>query len=183
MSQKLFKKSLLVQISVCCWPRIVVKIDPKRSCFTFGPPLPARNTSKVASGLLLGCSWAASWQLLGPAWPPFRLHLEPPARLLGSTWGPWGAFGRHLGASWAPLGLHLGPLGASWANLGPCGRQMASKCTPTGRQMYAKWTPSWTATTAANFNALLKNAATAAKSHRTPCQQYFLSPDGDTMQH
>ena len=50
MSQNLFKKSLFEQISVCCWPRIVVKIDPKRSFFTFGPPLAARNTSKVASG-------------------------------------------------------------------------------------------------------------------------------------
>ena len=50
MSQHLFNKSLFEQISVCCWPRIVVKIEPKRSFFTFGPPLPARNTSKVASG-------------------------------------------------------------------------------------------------------------------------------------
>ena len=50
MSQHLFKKTLLVPISVCCWPRLLVKIAPNRSCFTFGRPLPARNTSKVASG-------------------------------------------------------------------------------------------------------------------------------------
>ena len=50
MSQNLFQKSLFERTSVCCWPRIVVKIAPNRSCFTFGPPLPARNTSKVASG-------------------------------------------------------------------------------------------------------------------------------------
>ena len=50
MSQNLFKNSLFEQTSVCCWPSIVVKIDPKRSFCTVGPPLPARNTSKVASG-------------------------------------------------------------------------------------------------------------------------------------
>ena len=91
--------------------------------------------------VLSKCSWAASWQLLGPAWAPFELHLEALARLLGSTWGPWGAFGRHLGASWAPLGLHLGLLGASWANLGPSGRQMGSKWTPIGLQLGANWAP------------------------------------------
>ena len=80
MSQNLFKKSLFEPISVCCWPRIVVKIDPKPSFFTFGPPLPARNTSKVASGLLLGCSWAApgcSWAAPGCSWAP-----------PGSSWAP-----------------------------------------------------------------------------------------------
>ena len=50
MSQNFFKKSLFEPITVCCWPTILVKIAPNRSCFTFGPPLPARNTSKVASG-------------------------------------------------------------------------------------------------------------------------------------
>ena len=50
MSQNLFKNSLFEPITVCCWPTILVKIAPNRSCFTFGPPLPARNTSKVASG-------------------------------------------------------------------------------------------------------------------------------------
>ena len=79
-SQNLFKNSLFEQTSVCCWPSIVVKIDPKRSFFTFGPPLPARNTSKVASGLLLGCSWAApgcSWAAPGCSWAP-----------PGSSWAP-----------------------------------------------------------------------------------------------
>ena len=50
MSQNLFKKTLFEPISVCCWPRLLVKIAPNRSFFTFGRPLPARNTSKVASG-------------------------------------------------------------------------------------------------------------------------------------
>ena len=50
MSQNLFKNSLFEPISVCCWPTILVKIAPNRSFFTFGCPLPARNTSKVASG-------------------------------------------------------------------------------------------------------------------------------------
>ena len=50
MSQHLFKKTLFEPISVCCWPRLLVKIAPNRSFFTFGRPLPARNTSKVASG-------------------------------------------------------------------------------------------------------------------------------------
>ena len=50
MSQNLFKKTFFEPISVCCWPRLLVKIAPNRSFFTFGRPLPARNTSKVASG-------------------------------------------------------------------------------------------------------------------------------------
>ena len=50
MSQNLFKKALFEPISVCCWPTILVKIAPNRSFFTLGPPLPARHTSKVASG-------------------------------------------------------------------------------------------------------------------------------------
>ena len=50
MSQHLFNKSLFEPISVCCWPRLLVKIAPNRSFFAFGCPLPARNTSKVASG-------------------------------------------------------------------------------------------------------------------------------------
>ena len=50
MSQNFFKKSLFEPITVCCWPTILVKIAPNRCCFTFGPPLAASNTSKVASG-------------------------------------------------------------------------------------------------------------------------------------
>ena len=41
---------------------------PNEASSLLGPPLPARNTSKVASGLLLGCSWAApgcSWAAPG----------------------------------------------------------------------------------------------------------------------
>ena len=50
MSQHFFKKPLFEPITVCCWPTILVKIAPNRSFFTLGRPLPARNTSKVASG-------------------------------------------------------------------------------------------------------------------------------------
>ena len=32
------RKTLLEQLSVCCWPRMFVKIAPNRSAFTFGPP-------------------------------------------------------------------------------------------------------------------------------------------------
>ena len=38
MSQNLFQKSLFERTSMCCWPRIVVKIAPNLSCLTFGPP-------------------------------------------------------------------------------------------------------------------------------------------------
>ena len=137
--------------------------------------LPCRRERKISKSpfVLSKCSWAAFWQLLGPAWAPFGLHLESLRRLLGSTWSLWGALGCHLGASWTPLGLHLGLLGASWANLRPSGRQMGSKWTPSGRQMDAEWTSfgrqvglsSWTATTAANVNVRLKNATTAAMCH------------------
>ena len=75
MSQNLFKKSLFEQISVCCWPRIVVKIDPKRSFFTFGPPPSGQKYVEgclwASPGLLLGCSWlllGCSWLLLGSSW-------------------------------------------------------------------------------------------------------------------
>ena len=44
------RKTLLEQLSVCCWPRILVKFAPNRSSFNFGPPLPATNTSRFASG-------------------------------------------------------------------------------------------------------------------------------------
>ena len=44
---------------------------PNEASSLLGPPLPARNTSKVASGLLLGCSWAApgcAWAAPGCSW-------------------------------------------------------------------------------------------------------------------
>ena len=75
MSQNLFKTLLFEQISVCCWPRIVVKIDPKRSFFTFGPPPSGQKYVEgclwASPGLLLGCSWlllGCSWLLLGSSW-------------------------------------------------------------------------------------------------------------------
>ena len=136
-----------------------------------------------AAQVLLDCLLAALgaflgvfWTQLGASWAPLGLNLGSQGRLPGSSVCL-------LDASWAPLGplvRLLGQLGAIWARNS---LQMGSKWTPTGHQMDAKWAPSWTATTAANFNALLKNVTTAAKSHRTPCPQYFLSPDGDTMQH
>ena len=51
LSQNVFEKTLFHPITVCCWPTILVKIAPNRSCCTFGPPLAASNTSKVASGV------------------------------------------------------------------------------------------------------------------------------------
>ena len=47
------KDSLLEPVSVCCWPRIVVKIDPKRRFFTSGvvslAPLCGQNSIALAS--------------------------------------------------------------------------------------------------------------------------------------
>ena len=82
---------------------------------------------------------------------------------------PWTAF-------WAcPPGL-LGLPGPQYCLPGPqyclswpSGRHLDAKWTPVGRQVGA----SWTAKTAASVNVRLKDAKTAAKSHRTPCQQYF----------
>ena len=114
MSQNLFKKSLFEQISVCCWPRIVVKIDPKRSFFTFGPPLPARNTSKVASGLLLGCSWAApgcSWAAPGCSWAAPGCSRAAPGLLLAAPGCSCAAPALPLRCSCAAPGLLLG---CSW---------------------------------------------------------------------
>ena len=85
MSPNLFKKTLFEQISVCCWPRIVVKIDPKRSLFTFGPPPSGQNDVEgclwASPGLLLGCSWL----LLGCSWLAPGLLLAPPGLLLTHT--------------------------------------------------------------------------------------------------
>ena len=51
MSQHLFKKTLFEPISVCCWPRLLVKFDPNRSFFTFGPPFrPAFRASSLRGG-------------------------------------------------------------------------------------------------------------------------------------
>ena len=85
-----------------------------------------------------------------------------------------------LGASWAcPSGLlglpgpqHCLP-GPQYCLSWPAGRQLHANWTPIGRQLDAKWAPSWTVKTAASVNVRLKDAKTAAKSHRTPCQQYF----------
>ena len=75
MSQNLFQKSLFERTSVCCWPRIVVKIDPKRRFFTFGPPASGQKYVEgclwASPGLLLGGSWlllGCSWLLLGSSW-------------------------------------------------------------------------------------------------------------------
>ena len=134
---------------------------------------------------------------MGPSWASFGLNLKPLGRLLASTWSLLDASWAELGASWAPpgrlWGSSWGLLGASWASLGslgrilgqlgaswvPIGRQLGAKWMPHGRHMGAKWAsselqvglPSWTATTAASFNILLKNAKTAAKSYSTPCHQ------------
>ena len=117
----------------------------------------------------LGAFLDAFWAQLGVSWPPLGLNLGPLGRLWGSSWGL-------LGASWASLGTlgrFLGHLGASWT---PICRQLGAKWTPHGRHMDAKWAsselqvglPSWTATTAASFNVLLKNV-------QNSCQvpQYF----------
>ena len=103
----------------------------------------------------------------------------PACKLSRSSWAPSGparlACWACLGLSTACLGLCTacpGPQDAIWT---PSGRQLDASWTPVGRQLGANWT----AKTAASVNVRLKDAKTAAKSHRTPCQQYFLSPDGD----
>ena len=131
--------------------------------------------------VLSKCSWTCLlaplgpfldtfWAQLGASWAPFGLNLGSLGRRWGSSWGL-------LGASWAPLGplgCLLGQLGALWA---PNGLQMDANWTPNGRQVSAKLG----CHNGCKFLGC-KNVTAAAKSRRTPCQQYFLSPDGDTMQ-
>ena len=81
-------------------------------------------------------------------------------------------------ACWACLGLSTAFQGLSTAFPGPqyClpwppGRQLDTNWKQIGRQVDAKWAPSWTAKTAASADVRLKNATTAAKLNRTPCQQ------------
>ena len=99
--------------------------------------LPCTRERKISKSpfVLSKCSWAAFWQLLGPAWTPFGLHLEPLGCLLASTWGLWGSVGAHLGASWTPLGLHLGLLGASGPTWGLLGAKWASSGCQVGAKL------------------------------------------------
>ena len=101
------------------------KLIPNEASSLLGPPLPARNTSKVASGLLLGCSWAApgcAWAAPGCSWAaPGRLLAAPgwpspsPGLLLGCSWaGP----GLLLGCSWLLLACAWWLSGCSWASPG-----------------------------------------------------------------
>ena len=110
-----------------CWPRLLVKIDPKRSFFTFGPPPSGQKYVEgclwASPGLLLGCSWlrlGCSWLLLGCSWAApgcswvaLAFSWAAPGLLLGWSWAapglllaaPW----LLLGSSWAPPGLLLTP--------------------------------------------------------------------------
>ena len=119
--------------------------------------LPCRRERKFSKlpFVLSNCSWAAFWQLLGPAWAAFGLNLEPLGRLLVSHWDLLGAFGADLEVFWAPLLRHLGRLGRFLGQLGsswpPNGCQMVAKWAPNGRQMHAKLD----ATTTASVNVRL----------------------------
>ena len=115
MSQNFFKKTLFEPITVCCWPTILVTIAPNRRCFTFGPPLAARNTSKVASGeggpkCLNICSanhfLSQSRCVAGPElWS--KLLQNEASSLLGPPFRPEIRRRLPLGFSWAALGLLL----------------------------------------------------------------------------
>ena len=115
MSPNFFKKTLFEPITVCCWPTIFVKIAPNRSCFTFGPPLAASNTSKVASGQggakrLKICSkihfLSKPRCVAGPAlWS--KLIQNEASSLLGPPFRPEIRRRLPLGFSWAALGLLL----------------------------------------------------------------------------
>ena len=112
-----------------CWPRLLVKIDPKRSFFTFGPPPSGQKYVEgclwASPGLLLGCSWlrlGCSWLLLGCAW-----------WLSGCSWASPGGSWAAPGCCWllvAAPGLLLGsfpksmsnlPQQTTYASLGSCG--------------------------------------------------------------
>ena len=111
MSQNLFKKSLFEPITVCCWPTILVKIAPNRSFFTLGPPLPARNTSKVASGeggpeVSNVCQNSLLEQILVYCWPRLLVKMDP-NRSFFTSWGLAGA------PTW-PEFHRIGLLGCFW---------------------------------------------------------------------
>ena len=115
MSQNFFEKALFELTTVCCWPTILVTIAPNRRCFTFGPPLAASNTSKVASGQggakrLKICSkihfLSKPRCVAGPAlWS--KLIQNEASSLLGPPFRPEIRRRLPLGFSWAALGLLL----------------------------------------------------------------------------
>ena len=90
MSQNLFQKSLFERTSVCCWPRILVKIAPNRSSFTFGFPLPVTNTSRFASGEGGGqtsqnlCKKKLFEQISMYCWPRIFVKIDPNRSLFTS---------------------------------------------------------------------------------------------------
>ena len=120
-----------------CWPRLLVKIDPKRSFFTFGPPPPSgqkyvEGCLWASPGLLLGCSWlrlGCSWLLLGCSWAApgcswvaLAFSWAAPGLLLGWSWAAPGrllaAPGLRLVALRLLLGFSRRLLGCSWASPG-----------------------------------------------------------------
>ena len=130
-----------------CWPRLLVKIDPKRSFFTFGPPPSGQKYVEgclwASPGLLLGCSWlrlGCSWLLLGCSWAApgcswvaLAFSWAAPRLLLGWSWAAPGCSWTAPGCCWllvAAPGLLLGsfpksmsnlPQQTTYASLGSCG--------------------------------------------------------------
>ena len=122
-----------------CWPRLLVKIDPKRSFFTFGPPPSGQKYVEgclwASPGLLLGCSWlrlGCSWLLLGCSWAApgcswvaLAFSWAAPGLLLGWSWAAPGrllaAPGLRLVALRLLLGFSRRLLGCSWLLLAACG--------------------------------------------------------------
>ena len=108
------KKALFEPISVCCWPRLLVKIAPNRSFCTFGRPLLARNTSKVASGeggprsLIMYARihfWSKSRCIAGPDfW--FKLIQIEASSLLGVSLAPLCGQNSIALASWGLVRCH-----------------------------------------------------------------------------
>ena len=135
-----------------CWPRLLVKIDPKRSFFTFGPPPPSgqkyvEGCLWASPGLLLGCSWlrlGCSWLLLGCSWAApgcswvaLAFSWAAPGLVLGCSWAAPGCSWPAPGGSQAAPGLLPGALGlllgfswllldCSWLLLAACGCSWAA---------------------------------------------------------
>ena len=127
-----------------CWPRLLVKIDPKRSFFTFGPPPSGQKYVEgclwASPGLLLGCSWlrlGCSWLLLGCSWAApgcswvaLAFSWAAPGLLLGWSWAAPGlllaAPGLRLVALRLLLGFSRRLLGCSWLLLAACGCSWAA---------------------------------------------------------
>ena len=119
------KKTLLEQLSVCCWPRMFVKIAPNRSAFTFGPPpsghqyveIRLRGRGGQTSQNL--CKNSLFEQISMCCWPRIFVKIDPNRSFFTSGGSRWRPCVARIPSQW-PLGVYdrCGAVEAPWRPVG-----------------------------------------------------------------